>query len=57
LVHIYALAGTEIQFSPQQEQQLKEAITDAVFEDITKLKENTMKSKMSVYQQTLSLFG
>jgi len=56
-VHIYALAGTEIQFSSQQEQQLKEAITDAVFEDITKLKENTMKSKMSVYQQTLSLFG
>jgi len=56
LVHIYALAGTEIQFSLQQEQQLKEAITDAIFEDITKLKEN-MNSKMSVYQQTLLLFG
>ena len=55
-MHIYALAGTEIQFSFQQEQQLKEAITDAIFEDITKLKEN-MNSKMSVYQQTLLLFG
>ncbi|KYM99632.1 Sec1 family domain-containing protein 2, partial [Cyphomyrmex costatus] len=56
LVHIYALAGTEIQFSLQQEQQLEEAITDAVFEDITKLKENTTNSKLSMYQQTLSLF-
>lgn len=55
LVHIYALAGTEIQFSLQQEQQLKEAITDAIFEDVTKLKENTMKT--SVYQQSLSLLG
>lgn len=57
LVHIYALAGTEIQFSPQQEQQLKESIADAVFEDIIKLNENTMNKKMSVYQQTLLLFG
>lgn len=55
LVHIYALAGTEIQFSLQQEQQLEEAIADAVFEDITKLKGNTMKTSM--YQQSLSLFG
>ncbi|XP_011167394.2 sec1 family domain-containing protein 2 isoform X1 [Solenopsis invicta] len=57
LVHIYALTGTEIQFSIQQEQQLEKAITDAVFEDITKLKENTINSEMSVYQQTLLLFG
>lgn len=57
LVHIYALAGTEIQFSLQQEQQLEEAIIDAIFEDITKLKENTMYNKMSMYQQTLLLFG
>lgn len=55
LVHIYALAGTEIQFSLQQEQQLKEAIADAVFEDITKLKGNTTKTSM--YQQSLSLLG
>lgn len=54
-MHIYALAGTEIQFSLQQEQQLEEAIADAVFEDITKLKENTMKTSM--YQQSLSLLG
>lgn len=57
LVHIYALAGTEIQFSPQQEQQLKEAIADAIFEDIAKLNENPVNNKMSVYQQTLLLFG
>ncbi|CAL1674686.1 unnamed protein product [Lasius platythorax] len=57
LMHIYALAGTEIQFSPQQEQQLKEAIADAVFEDIAKLNENPVSNKMSVYQQTLLLFG
>ncbi|XP_071560548.1 sec1 family domain-containing protein 2 [Temnothorax nylanderi] len=55
LVHIYALAGTEIQFSLQQEQQLEEAIADAVFEDIIKLKGNTMKTSM--YEQSLSLLG
>ncbi|XP_029665468.1 sec1 family domain-containing protein 2-like [Formica exsecta] len=57
LVHIYALAGKEIKFSPQQEEQLKEAITDAVFEDIAKLNKNPVNNKMSVYQQTLLLFG
>ncbi|XP_050462921.1 sec1 family domain-containing protein 2-like isoform X1 [Cataglyphis hispanica] len=57
LVHIYALAGNEIKFSPQQEQQLKEAITDAVFEDIVKLNKNPVNNKMSVYQQTLLLIG
>lgn len=58
LVHIYALAGTEIQFSSQQEQQLKESIADAVFEDIMKLNKNVVSNnKMSVYQQTLLLFG
>ncbi|XP_070150555.1 sec1 family domain-containing protein 2 [Polyergus mexicanus] len=57
LVHIYALAGKEIKFSPQQEKQLKEAITDAVFEDIAKLNKNPGNNKMSVYQQTLLLFG
>lgn len=56
-MHIYALAGTEIQFSPQQEQQLQKAIADAIFEDITKLNENPVNNKMSVYQQTLLLFG
>lgn len=56
-MHIYALAGTEIQFSSQQEQQLKEAIADALFEDVTKLNENPVNNKMSVYQQTLLLFG
>ncbi|XP_067212909.1 sec1 family domain-containing protein 2-like isoform X2 [Linepithema humile] len=57
LVHIYAFVGTEIQFSSQQEEQLKETIADAIFEDITKLNENRMDSKISVYQQTLLLFG
>ncbi|XP_012538529.1 sec1 family domain-containing protein 2 isoform X1 [Monomorium pharaonis] len=57
LIHIYALAGTEIQFSIQQEQQLQEAITNAIFEDITKLKENTVNNNMSAYQQTLLYFG
>ncbi|XP_025158914.1 sec1 family domain-containing protein 2 isoform X2 [Harpegnathos saltator] len=56
LVHIYALTGTEIQFSSQQEQQLKESIADAIYEDMMKLNENVM-NKMSVYQQTLLLFG
>ncbi|KAL6264647.1 hypothetical protein P5V15_004748 [Pogonomyrmex californicus] len=56
LVHIYALAGTEIQFSFQQEQQLEEAIANAVFEDIIKLKKDTVNSEMSIYQQTLLLF-
>lgn len=57
LVHIYAFAGTEVQFSSQQEEQLKEAIADAIFEDIAKLNESATDSKISVYQQTLLLFG
>lgn len=55
LVHIYALAGTEIQFSSQQEQQLQEAIADAILEDIAKCKKDTINSKK--YQQILCTFG
>ncbi|XP_011867003.1 PREDICTED: sec1 family domain-containing protein 2-like isoform X2 [Vollenhovia emeryi] len=55
LMHIYALAGTEIQFAFQQEQQLEEAIADAIFEDIAKFKGNTVTTSM--YQQSLSLLG
>lgn len=53
-MHIYALAGTEIQFSSQQEQQLEEAIADAIYTDI-KSKKDTINSIM--YQQILCHFG
>lgn len=57
LIYIYALVGTELQFSLQQEQQLKEAIAVAISEDIMKLNKNTEIDDMSIYQQTLLLFG
>nr|XP_012152239.1 PREDICTED: sec1 family domain-containing protein 2-like isoform X2 [Megachile rotundata] len=56
LTHIYALAGTQIRFSMQQERQLEESIADAIFEDFQILKENPLlTSKKSTYQLTLSL--
>lgn len=57
LIHIYSLAGTEIHFSPQQEDQLKCALTDAIFEDIQEFNENVPTNEVSVYQQTLLLLG
>ncbi|KAK0098398.1 hypothetical protein PV326_008830 [Microctonus aethiopoides] len=57
LIHIYSLAGTEIHFSPQQEDQLKCALTDAIFEDIQEFNENVPTHEVSVYQQTLLLLG
>lgn len=57
LIHVYALAGTQIRFSTQQERQLAEAITDAIFEDLQTLKENPFTSTKSTYQRTLLLSG
>ncbi|XP_029050219.1 sec1 family domain-containing protein 2-like [Osmia bicornis bicornis] len=55
LTHIYALAGTQIRFSAQQERQLEESIADAIFEDFQMLKKHPLTSKKSTYQLTLSL--
>ncbi|XP_017757296.1 PREDICTED: sec1 family domain-containing protein 2-like isoform X2 [Eufriesea mexicana] len=57
LIHIYALAGTQIRFSTQQELQLEESIADAIFEDLQVLKENPLNSTKSIYQRTLLLLG
>lgn len=57
LIHIYALAGTQIRFSTQQELQLEESIADAIFEDLQILKENPLNSTKSIYQRTLLLLG
>ncbi|XP_017883570.1 sec1 family domain-containing protein 2-like isoform X2 [Ceratina calcarata] len=57
LIHVYALAGTQIRFSTQQERQLIESVADAIFEDLQALKENPFTSTKSTYQRTLLLSG
>ncbi|XP_076161243.1 sec1 family domain-containing protein 2 isoform X2 [Ptiloglossa arizonensis] len=57
LIHVYALAGTQIRFSNQQERQLEESIADAIFEDLQIFKENPSTSTTSTYQRTLLLLG
>ena len=57
LIHIYALAGTEIQFSAIQEESLRGALMKAVYEDIKKCNETVETHEVSVYQQTLLLLG
>lgn len=57
LIHIYAMTATEIHFSPQQENQLKIALADAVCEDIQRCNEAVITHEVSVYQQTLLLLG
>ncbi|XP_015435849.1 PREDICTED: sec1 family domain-containing protein 2-like isoform X2 [Dufourea novaeangliae] len=55
LIHVYALAGTQIQFSSQQEQQLEESIADAIFEDYEVLKRSPSTNTISTYRRTLQL--
>lgn len=57
LIYIYSLAGTEIHFTQQQEEQLKSALNQAIYEDIQKCNETTTLHEVSVYQQTLLLLG
>ncbi|XP_053988357.1 sec1 family domain-containing protein 2-like isoform X1 [Hylaeus volcanicus] len=57
LIHVYALAGTQIRFSTQQERQLEESIADAIFEDLKIFKENPSANTTSTYQRTLLLLG
>ncbi|XP_076233260.1 sec1 family domain-containing protein 2 isoform X2 [Calliopsis andreniformis] len=40
LIHVYALAGTQIRFSAEQELQLEESLAHAVYEDFVTLREN-----------------
>ncbi|XP_063984399.1 sec1 family domain-containing protein 2-like [Diachasmimorpha longicaudata] len=57
LIHIYAMAGMEIHFSPQEEDQLRAALAEAIFEDIQKCSEMGITHEVSVYHQTLLLLG
>ncbi|KAG6798182.1 sec1 family domain-containing protein 2 isoform X1 [Apis mellifera caucasica] len=57
LIYIYALAGTQIQFSAQQEHQLEKSIANAIFEDLQILKKNPLINTKSAYQRTLLLLG
>ncbi|XP_043681338.1 sec1 family domain-containing protein 2-like isoform X1 [Vespula pensylvanica] len=56
LIYVYALAGTEIHFSPAQEQLLEESLSMAVYEDIKVFNESTDITN-GVYQQILLLLG
>ncbi|XP_031844112.1 sec1 family domain-containing protein 2 isoform X2 [Nomia melanderi] len=57
LIHVYALAGTQIRFSTQQEQQLEESLAAAIFEDFETFKKNPSTNKISTSQRTLLLLG
>ncbi|XP_076654308.1 sec1 family domain-containing protein 2 [Halictus rubicundus] len=57
LIHVYALTGTQIRFSTQQEQQLEESIADAIFEDFEILGNNPSINKKSASQRSLLLLG
>ena len=57
LIYVYSLAGTEIHFSIQQEEQLQVALADAIFEDIEKSNEIVPSEEISIYHQTLLLLG
>ncbi|KOX67720.1 Sec1 family domain-containing protein 2 [Melipona quadrifasciata] len=52
LIHVYALAGTQIRFSTQQERRLEESIATAIFEDLEMLKKNSSTNTKSAYQRT-----
>lgn len=57
LIYVYSLAGTEISFPIQQEEQLRKALAEAIFEDIKKCNEMPATEEISVYHQTLILLG
>ena len=57
LIYVYALAGTQIRFSTQQERRLEESIAAAIFEDLEMLKKNSLTNTKSVYQRNLLLLG
>ncbi|XP_078044583.1 sec1 family domain-containing protein 2 isoform X2 [Augochlora pura] len=57
LIHVYALTGTQIRFSMQQEQQLEESIADAIFEDFEIFVKNPSTNKLSASQRSLLLSG
>ncbi|KAF3427320.1 hypothetical protein E2986_00335 [Frieseomelitta varia] len=57
LVYVYALAGTQIRFSTQQERRLEESIAVAIFEDLETLKKNSLTNTKSAYQRNLLLLG
>ncbi|XP_035735392.1 sec1 family domain-containing protein 2-like isoform X2 [Vespa mandarinia] len=56
LIYVYALAGTEIHFSPAQEQLLEESLSMAFYEDMKVFNESTDITN-GVYQQILLLLG
>ncbi|XP_076377338.1 sec1 family domain-containing protein 2 isoform X2 [Megalopta genalis] len=57
LIHVYALTGTQIRFSTQQEQQLEQSIADAIFEDFEIFEKNPSTNKISASQRSLLLLG
>ena len=57
LIYVYSLAGTEINFPAQQEEQLNTSLAEAIFEDIKKCNEIVAIEEISVYHQTLILLG
>ncbi|XP_047367224.1 sec1 family domain-containing protein 2-like isoform X1 [Vespa velutina] len=56
LIYVYALAGTEIHFSPAQEELLEESLSMAFYEDMKVFNESTDITN-GVYQQILLLLG
>ncbi|KAG7197737.1 hypothetical protein KM043_001562 [Ampulex compressa] len=57
LIYVYSLAGTQVQFSAEQEAGLEESISCAIYEDAKMLKNCATLTTLSVYRQTLLLLG
>lgn len=57
LIHVYSMVGNDINFPPQQEEQLRNSLAEAIFQDIKKCNEIESSEDLSVYHQTLILLS
>lgn len=57
LIHVYSMVGNDINFPPQQEEQLRNSLADAIFEDMEKCNQVESSEDLSVYHQTLILLS
>jgi hypothetical protein len=57
LIYLYAMAGPDIKFSDIQENELKEALNNAIYEDIKICNNTETANELSAYYQTLLLLG
>lgn len=57
LIHVYSMVGNDINFPPRQEEQLRNSLAEAIFQDMEKCNEVESSEDLSVYHQTLILLS